>query len=43
MYVRTLLDNVPSMESEKVTEETPEQQQFGEGKCPMTYYVLLTL
>ena len=43
MYVHTLLNNVLSMESEKVAEEAPEQQQFGEGKCPLTYYVLFTL
>jgi hypothetical protein len=41
MYVRTCLDNVPSAEAEKVAEEVPEQQQFGAGKCPLTYYVLL--
>jgi hypothetical protein len=43
MYVRTLLNNVLSMESEKVVKEAPEQRQFGEGKCPLTYYVLLNL
>jgi hypothetical protein len=41
MYVRTRLDNVPSVESKKVAGEAPEQQLFGEGKCPLTYYVLL--
>jgi hypothetical protein len=40
MYVRTRLDNVPSIESEEVIGEAPEQQQFGESKCPLTYYVL---
>jgi hypothetical protein len=43
MYVRTRLDNVPSAESEKVVEEAPKEQQFGEVKCPLTYYVILTL
>jgi hypothetical protein len=32
MYVRTCLDNVPSTEAEGVTEEAPEQQQFGACK-----------
>jgi hypothetical protein len=27
--------------SEEVAEEVPEQQ-FGEGKCPLTYYVSFT-
>jgi hypothetical protein len=43
MYVRTRLDNVPFAESEKVAGEAPEQQQFGEDKCPLTYYVLFIL
>jgi hypothetical protein len=43
MYVRTRLDNVPSAETEDVAEEVPKQQQFGAGKCPLTYYVLYTL
>jgi hypothetical protein len=43
MYVRTRLDNVLSAKSEEVAEEAPEQQQFGKGKCPLTYYVLFTL
>jgi hypothetical protein len=43
MYVRTRLDNVPSVETEDVAEEVPKQQQFGAGKCPLTYYVLYTL
>jgi hypothetical protein len=43
MCVRTLLDNVPSAEAEEVAEEAPEQQQFGEAKRPLTYYVLSTL
>jgi hypothetical protein len=43
MYVRTRLDNIPSVEVEEVAEEGPEQQQFGEGKCPLTYYVISTL
>jgi hypothetical protein len=37
------LDNVPSVEAKEVAEEAPEQQQFGAGKCPLTYYVLCTL
>ena len=43
MYVRTRLNNVPSVESEEVAGEASEQQQFGEAKCPLTYYVLFTL
>jgi hypothetical protein len=43
IYVRTHLDNVPSVESEEVAGEAPEQQQFGEGKCHLTYYVIFTL
>jgi hypothetical protein len=43
MYVRTRLDYVPSVESEEVAGEAPEQQLFGEGKCALTYYVLFTL
>jgi hypothetical protein len=43
MYVHTCLDNVPSAEAEEVAEEAPEQQQFGAGKCSLTYYVLYTL
>jgi hypothetical protein len=31
------------MEYEEVAEEAPEQQLFGEVKCPLTYYVLFTL
>jgi hypothetical protein len=42
MYVRTPLDNIPFVESEEVAGD-PEQQLFGEGKCPLTYYVLFTL
>jgi hypothetical protein len=41
--VRTCLDNVPSVESEEVAGEAPKQQQFGEGKSPLTYYFLFTL
>jgi hypothetical protein len=33
------LDNVPSVEFEEVAGEAPNQQQFGEGNCPLTYYV----
>jgi hypothetical protein len=36
------LDNEQSMVPECVAEDLPEQQP-GEGKCPLTYYVLLTL
>jgi hypothetical protein len=43
MCVRTRLDNVLSAESEEVAGEAPEQQQFGEGKGYLTYYVLFTL
>ena len=43
IYVRTLLDNLPSAESKEVAGEAPEQQQFGERKCPLTYYVLTIL
>jgi hypothetical protein len=43
MWIRTRLDNVPSVESEEVAGEAPEQQQFGEDKCPLTYYILFTL
>jgi hypothetical protein len=43
MYVRNRLDNVPSAESVEVVGEAPEQQQLGEGKCPLTYYVIFTL
>jgi hypothetical protein len=40
---RTCLDNVRSFEAKEFTEEAPEQQQFDESKCPLTYYVLFTL
>jgi hypothetical protein len=43
MYIRTCLDNVLSVEAEEVAEEALEQQQFGAGKCPLTYYILCTL
>jgi hypothetical protein len=43
MYVRTHLDNVPSAEADEVAKEAPEQQHFGAGKCPLTYYALCTL
>jgi hypothetical protein len=42
MYARTRLDNVLSVKTEEVVEAL-EQQVFGEGKCPLTYYVLFTL
>jgi hypothetical protein len=43
MYVCTHLDNVPFAEFEGITGEDPEQQMFGEDKCSLTHYVLLTL
>jgi hypothetical protein len=43
MYVCTRIDNDPFVESEGSAEEAPKQQLFGEGKCPLIYYVLLTL
>jgi hypothetical protein len=43
MYFRTRLDNVPSVESEEVAGEAPKQQLFGEGMCPLTFYILFTL
>jgi hypothetical protein len=43
MYVRTRLDNVRFVEPEEAVWEAPELQQFGEGKCHMTYYVIFTL
>jgi hypothetical protein len=36
------LDNEQPMVPECVAEDLPEQQP-GEGKCPLTHYVLLTL
>jgi hypothetical protein len=36
------LDNEQLVVPECVVEDLPEQQP-GEGKCPLTYYVLLTL
>jgi hypothetical protein len=42
MYARTRLDNVLSVKTEEVVEAL-EKQVFGEGKCPLTYYVLFTL
>jgi hypothetical protein len=36
------LDNEQPVVPECVAEDLPEQQP-GEGKCPLTYYVLLTL
>jgi hypothetical protein len=44
MCVRTRLDNVPPTKSEEVAGEAPKQRhEFGEGKCPLTYYVVFTL
>jgi hypothetical protein len=43
MYVCTRLDNLPSVESEEVAGEAPKQQQFGKGKCPVTYYIIFTI
>ena len=36
------LDNEQPVVTECVAEDFPEQQP-GEGKCPLTYYVVLTL
>jgi hypothetical protein len=36
------LDNKQSVVPECVAEDLPEQQ-LGEGKCPLTYYIPLTL
>jgi hypothetical protein len=43
IYIHTRLDNVPSAEPEEVAGEAPEQQLFGEVKCPLVYYVLIIL
>ena len=40
MYVCTRVDIGSFVESEG---EDPEQQQLGEGKCPLTHYVPFTL
>jgi hypothetical protein len=37
MYVCARIDYSPFVESEEVAGEDPEQQQVGEGKCPLTY------
>jgi hypothetical protein len=42
MYVCTRVDIGPFVESEGIAGEDPEQQQLGEGKCPLTHYVLFT-
>jgi hypothetical protein len=42
MYVYTRVDIGPFVESEGIAGEDPEQQQLGEGKCPLTHYVLFT-
>jgi hypothetical protein len=42
MYVCTRVDIGPFVESEGIAGEDPEQQQLGEGKCPLTYYVPFT-
>jgi hypothetical protein len=42
MYVCTRIDNNSFVEFEGVAGEAPEQQ-LGEGKYPLTYYVLFTL
>ena len=42
MYVCTRVDIEPFVESEGIAGEDPEQQQLGEGKCPLTYYVPFT-
>jgi hypothetical protein len=43
MYVYACIDNGPFAESEAIAGEHAEQQLFGEGKCPLTHHVLLTL
>jgi hypothetical protein len=43
MYVCTRVDIVPFVESEGIAGEDPEQQQLGEGKCPLSHYVPFTL
>jgi hypothetical protein len=43
MYVCTRVDIGPFVESEGIAGEDPEQQQLGEGKCPLTHYVPFTL
>jgi hypothetical protein len=43
MYVYTRIDNGPFAESEGIAGEDTKQQLFGEDKCPLTHYVLLTL
>jgi hypothetical protein len=42
LYVCTRVDIGPFVESEGIAGEDPEQQQLGEGKCPLTYYVPFT-
>jgi hypothetical protein len=37
MYVCTRVDIGSFVESEGIVGEDPEQQQLGEGKCPLTY------
>jgi hypothetical protein len=37
MSVCTRVDIGPFMESEGIAGEDPEQQQLGEGKCPLTH------
>jgi hypothetical protein len=43
MYACTRPDNVMFAESEGIAGEEPKQQLFGEGQCPLTYYILFTL
>jgi hypothetical protein len=43
MYVCTRIDNGSLVEFEEVAGEDPEQRLVGEGKCPLTHYVLLTV
>ena len=43
MYVCTRVDIGPFVESEGIAGEDPEQQQLGEGKCPLSHYVSFTL
>jgi hypothetical protein len=37
MYACARIENDPVEEPEELTEEAPEQQSVGGGKCPLTY------
>jgi hypothetical protein len=43
MYVCTRVDIGPFVEFEGIAGEDPEQQQLGEGKCPLTHSIPFTL